>query len=101
MIITSQGDLNVGGGVIYGPPVNNQGYITGMSFTNLSSFVLEVYLYRKVPNSKKLLYKLTLDAGDIVEDDTEYVLDYGDYLWAKSSVTGTQFVIMGSVSRTV
>lgn len=99
MIITAQGDVSTVGGLIYGTPVNNQSYITGLSFTNLSAYVLEVYLYRKVSNSKKLLYKFTLDAGDIVEDDTAYVLDYGDYLWAKSSVSGTQFVVMGSVSR--
>lgn len=99
MIITAQGEVSTVGGLIYGPPINNQSYITGLSFVNLNAYVLEVYLYRKIPNTKKLLYKFNLDAGDIVEDDTAYVLDYGDYLWAKSSVTGTDFIVMGSVSR--
>ena len=99
MIIPAQGDVSTVGGLIYGPPINTQSYITGLSFVNLNAYVLEVYLYRKIPNTKKLLYKFTLDAKDVVEDDTPYVLDYGDYIWAKSSVSGTQFVVMGSASR--
>lgn len=99
MIIPTQGEVSTAGGLLYGTPSGYQSYITGLNFVNLNSYVLEVYLYRQIPNSKKLLYKFSLDAEDVVEDDTPYILNHGDYIWAKSSVAGTQFVVMGSESR--
>lgn len=98
-IILTQGDVTTTGAMIYGAPTGYQAYLTGMVFNNSSAYVLEVYIYRKSLNNKKLIYKFTLDANDHVEDDTEYVLDSGDFIWAKSSVSGTDFIIMGSTSK--
>lgn len=66
--------------------------VSGMRFRNPSAYTLTVSRYSKVSNRTDVLYQYTLSAGDTVLDMNLYLLEPGDILYAKSSITGTTYM---------
>ena len=101
MVISSQGNAVVTGSIIYTPPVNHQGNVNNIKLNNsaATSFTIIVSRYMVQTNTLNLLYAKNLSNGDTVDDDTAYVLEYGDYLYltapatVKYVVSGTQYPI--------
>lgn len=92
-MIIEQGELGLTDTVIKNN--NVYGSITIVSllrFRNASSYVLTLSRYSKKSNRTDIIYQYTLAAGDTVLDATQYLLNNGDILYARSSVAGTTYV---------
>ena len=88
-----QGELGLTDTVIKNNSVYGSVTIVSLlRFRNASSYVLTLSRYSKKSNRTDIIYQYTLSAGDNVLDATQYLLNYGDILYAKSSVTGTSYV---------
>ncbi len=96
MLISSQGVVNSTTKPIYAPVSNYEATLTNVRISNPQAYSISLYRYIKQTNNKTLLYSLELDAGDIVNDDTTYLLKSGDYLELSSNIDNTSYVINGN-----
>lgn len=76
-----------------GPATGTLSSVSGMRFRNSSAYVLTVSRYSKKNNRTDVIYQYTLSAGDTVLDMNAYMLEVGDILYAKSSITGTTYLV--------
>lgn len=67
--------------------------VISMRFRNDLAYVLTVSRYSKKYNRTDVLYEYNLSAGDTVLDTSGYTLEHDDVLYAKSSITGTSYLI--------
>lgn len=97
MIIYSQGTIVPPGKIIYTPRVGCEADIYNIKINNIGliPYTISVFRYIKGVEAKILLYKLTLDGGDIVDDDTHYYIQYQDYISVETTSTDVNFVING------
>lgn len=81
---------------IYAPTTVS--YIKNMKFNNPAgtAWVLELYLYNADIQKSTLVYKYELDAGKMINDDSQYILTPGFSFKAKASVINTSFIINGT-----
>ena len=94
--IIQQGTIISSGNTIYSPHTLYGGIITNIKITNIvGAYVISLYRYIKTLGARMLLYKLSLDLGDIVNDDTEYRIKSGDYLYLESDVANTIYAVSG------
>jgi hypothetical protein len=63
-----------------------------LRFRNPAAYTLTLSRYSKKANRTDVVYQYALSAGDTIVDTTQYILNYGDTLYVKSSVTGTIYV---------
>lgn len=93
--IISQG-LVVTNKVIYTPKALHEGVITNIKIANTTTpCTITLSRYIKSTNSISLLYEMDLDAGDTLNDDTEYKIKSLDYLYLEVSTNGTTFAVSG------
>lgn len=95
MLISSQGVVNSTSKTIYAPVSNYEATLTNLRISNSQAYQISLYRYIKQTNNKTLLYTLQLEAGDIVDDDTTYLLKSGDYLELSSNKDDTSYVVNG------
>lgn len=95
--IHSQGTVATGGGgIIYQPTSGYFGAVHDIKFNNTAAYHLTVSIFRAATSTLVELYYFELDAGDLVQDPSQYELHEGDYLHAKSNVGATSFTISGT-----
>lgn len=96
--LTQQGEVTIKGVKLFQPIVEKTMRITKIVFNNINSVPYIVELYRYNYDSGQnifLLNKFELNAGDSVQDHTVYLIDSRDYLFAKTNVEGTIYVLEG------
>jgi len=95
--IHQQGEtFGKGGVVIYSPGSNNRAVITAITFNNVDSdFTVSVYRNTKLINKKVLIYRLSLDAGDIIDDSIGYHLNDGDEIYIVPNSGAVSYTIEG------
>lgn len=85
--IYNQGFVNNNGGIIYKPNGNRTGYVKNIKFNNTTATAWIISLYRgNLKGERTLLYSLTLEEGDMINDLQEYHIRAGDYLYAISDL---------------
>ena len=90
------GQLSILGTVIHtGATSNGLSIISHLKFNNTIPYVLTLSIYKADTAITTVLYTLNLAAGDIVTDDVNYGLEFGDQLIATSSVAGTNYYVLG------
>lgn len=74
--------------------------ITNIIINNLeSNYVFSLNRFEEGPGIHTIpIYKLTLDAGDTIRDDTQYELSSSDFLQLISNVIGTTYYIKGTTN---
>jgi hypothetical protein len=95
--ISKQGVVPNGGGNIYAPPTGYMATVTGIRINCTTNGAYSVAVLRgtKTPSQKVLLYRLFLNWGDIVNDDTEYQLSDGDFLYLQTENQNVYYSILG------
>jgi hypothetical protein len=94
--ISANGVLPQDIGVIYRTESGYEANISNIRFTNIDNTPYVVELYKVTSKgSKILLYKINVNANNIVNDDTPYKLANGTYLMAKSDKPNTNYAING------
>jgi hypothetical protein len=93
MINVEQGDVGLTNttiktNVIYGSVT----IVNFLRFRNPAAYTLTLSRYSKKANRTDVVYQYALSAGDTIVDTTQYILNYGDVLYVRSSVTGTIYV---------
>lgn len=97
--ILSQGALPSEITTVYKPSINSIATITNIRITPTDTSTSYNITCYKVSsgNEKRQLFKLeSLDGGDWIDDDTEYVLGLGDYIQLESNVSFLEYVIHGN-----
>ena len=69
--------------------------VTSMRFNNPSAYTLQLYKYEALTATTRLIYNLSLAAGDTVTDTLTYALNEGDQIKAYSNITGTTYYANG------
>jgi hypothetical protein len=90
---TLTGVVSTSGGAIYVTPIDKNAEIEYLLFNSPVSYEIKIYKQLKTNNQRSLIYKLELDAGDIVTDTSKYVLNPGDSLYAISDSSQTNYTI--------
>lgn len=95
--ISITGTLSTSLGKIYSPSINQRGELTNIKFSNTANTAWQLWVYKIVSGQTEpvLLYHIELDAGDWVNDDTQYDLNSGDQIQAYSDVSTVQYDIEG------
>ncbi len=90
-----QGELGTTNTVINSasPSLASDSSVLSMRFRNSSAYTLTVSRYSKKSNRTDVLYQYSLSAGDTVLDMNLYLFEPGDILYAKSSITGTTYLV--------
>ncbi len=89
-----QGDVGTSNTLIAGNPNYSASIVvTSIRFRNSAGYVLTVSRYSRSSNRTDILYQYTLSAGDTVLDASSYILERGDLLYARSSVSGTTYLL--------
>ena len=93
MINVEQGDVGLTNttiktNIIYGSVT----IVNFLRFRNPAAYTLTLSRYSKKTNRTDVVYQYALSAGDTIVDTTQYILNYGDVLYVRSSVTGTIYV---------
>jgi len=66
---------------IYSPEKGNRAIITAININNNTAYTISLFRYSESSSQKKIpIYTLSLNAGDIIDDSTGYVLNEGDCL---------------------
>jgi hypothetical protein len=92
-----QGELGTTNTIIaQNGPVYNEDLSTvnTLRFRNASAYILTVSRYSKKSNRTDIIYQYTLSGGDTVLDMSNYILEFGDILYAKSNISGTTYTAM-------
>lgn len=94
--IASQGFINPLGVIIYTPSDGMTGYIDNIKINNSAdaAYTVSIYRYTRKSNQRILLYTLTLEAGDMINDTQIYQIKSNDHLFATSSST-VSYMISG------
>jgi hypothetical protein len=93
MINVEQGDVGLTNTTIKTNSVYGSITIVNfLRFRNPAAYTLTLSRYSKKTNRTDVVYQYALSAGDTVVDTTQYILNYGDVLYVRSSVTGTIYV---------
>ncbi len=95
--VIAQGDLTTKGQPIYRPVTGVATTITCMTFTIPDSAV-DCVLRVEIADGTVtpiVLYKFTLDGGDVVVDTDEYNLTNANWIIASASVKNVSFIING------
>lgn len=80
--INVQGTVNTIGGVtIFAPQKENRGIITQVNINYPVDCTVSLYRHSAFTGKKTLLYKISLTAGDIIDDGVGYNLGEGDSLY--------------------
>ena len=91
------GELSITGTVLHtGTNGSFLSKLTAIKFNNPAAYQLTISLYKADTSLTTVLYTLTLDAGDIVNDQTVYQLNDGDQLIATSNIVGTNYYAAGA-----
>lgn len=95
--IIEQGEVDVTGTVLYTGSLSSVSStkILQLKFYNPLAYVLTLERYDAATATSKILYSLTLDAGDSVTDSATYALKEGDRLIAYSDIPGTSYYTYG------
>ncbi len=94
--IIQQGIIVPPGQTIYIAKNLYEGVISNIKISNItSSSIISLRRYIRSLNITVLLYRFELDMGDVVNDDTEYKIKSGDYLYLESDAIGTAYAISG------
>ena len=89
-----QGELGLTDTILHSNNVYGGLSFTSMlRFRNSSAYTLTVSRYSKKTNRTDIVYQYALSAGDTVLDSSQYILNYGDILYARSSVAGTTYMV--------
>ena len=64
---------------------------------NPLAYVVSLYKYESLTNTKVLLYNLSLSAGDTLTDNLAYSLNAGDQIIGYSDIPGTTYYTYGQI----
>jgi hypothetical protein len=93
----TQGDIGTSDTLIAGNPKYSASMmVLSIRFRNSAAYVLTVSRYSKSADRTDILYQYTLAAGDTVLDASSYTLEKGDLLYARSSVSGTTYLLQST-----
>lgn len=97
--IKIQGVLAIALTPIYITPDGKRATISLVGYKNPASSAYTITLYR-VPNSvpRTLRYSVNLNAGEFMDDESNYELNQGDMLIASCSIDKVEFIINGEES---
>ena len=95
--IIEQGEVSIAGTILYTGSAGSGAStkVLQLKFYNPLAYVLTLERYDAATATSKILYSLTLDAGDSVTDSATYALKEGDRLIVYSDIAGTSFYIYG------
>ena len=95
--IIAQGIAKSPGTIIYNPSVGNEGLVNNIRINNTvnTAYTIALYRYIKTKQVSILLYRVALKAGDWINDDTDYSIKSGDYLFLETDNDTTVYVING------
>lgn len=93
MPITRTGKVSTSAAPIYICDNKEGAVIISMRFNNPDSYNLEILKYDVASNQNHELYKLFLNGGDTVYDDTPIKLNFGDKLIASSTRSKTSYIL--------
>jgi len=89
---TTLGDAGI---TIYAPQKDNRAIITAVNINFPAAYIVSLYRHSALTGKKILLYTLSLNAGDIIDDSTGYNLNEGDYLYLKPVVGAVNWSVEG------
>jgi hypothetical protein len=90
---TLTGVVSTNGGAIYVTPLDKHAEIEYLLFNSPVNYQIKIYKQLKGSAQRSLIYKLELDAGDIITDTSKYMLNPGDSLYAISDSIQTNYTI--------
>lgn len=93
MSVVYQGVIPVDGNVVITCPSSATSFKIRTIIVNNPNNNYQILASKSNSTSQTLLYRLNLDAGDRVEDDTEYVLLTGESFTLVSSAPNTSYYI--------
>jgi len=95
-MLPTSGNISTSLDTIYSPKTT--GYIKNIKFNNTDNtdWNFELYQYDNTTKNSTLLYKYELLAGQIINDNSEYIIPFGSSLRAKSDVSTVVFMINGT-----
>jgi hypothetical protein len=95
--IIEQGEIDIAGTVLYTGTFSSgsNSKIIQLKFYNSLAYVLTLEKYDAATATSKVLYSLTLNAGDSITDSAIYALKEGDKLIAYSDIPGTSYYTYG------
>lgn len=91
MAITRAGKVSTTAAPIYICDNREGAVIISMRFNNPDSYDIEIVKFDVATNQPHILYKLFLNGGDTIYDDTPIKLNFGDKLIAQSTRSKTSF----------
>jgi hypothetical protein len=91
---TITGRVSTSGSAIYVVPIDRNAEVTSMLFNSPIDYEIKIYRQIRLNNQRSLIYKLDLNAGDVITDRSSYALNPGDSLYAVSSSDQTNFTII-------
>ena len=84
--------------VIYTPRPRRIGKITSISVNGPALLAYHISIYKQTASKNNImlpLFSFSLDAGDVVMDDTIYYLGEGDSIFALANVSNVSVIIDG------
>jgi hypothetical protein len=101
--ILAQGNVSTTLANVYSPSNGQLACVSNIRLCpsdNTTAYTVACYHAIPGDSTNRLLFNLELDAGDWVDDDTEYYLGMGDYISIVSSVEFVNYVIFGREEKT-
>ncbi len=90
-----QGTLNAGDNILQTCPNNRVVSVGGITFSNPAAVTISLRINRANPVSSVIPYTFNLDAGDVMKDNTQYILFPGDSITVNSSIASTTYFFTG------
>lgn len=96
--VTIQGVLSIGTNDLYVTAANTAAKVKYIKFYNPGAYSVTVSKYDFSLASTINLYSLTLDPGDSISDDTQYLLQGRDKLSVTATAANTTYLLLLDVS---
>lgn len=96
--VTIQGVLSIGANDLYLAAPNTTARVKYLKFYNPIAYSVTVSKYDFSLASTINLYSLTLDPGDSISDDTQYLLQGRDKLSVTATTANTTYLILLDVT---
>jgi hypothetical protein len=96
--IYSQGVLTAGTNTLFTGPAGYNTTISGLTFTSSAANVVTLVINKVTPVSSVTSFSFTLDPGDVLCDNTSYILQVGDTIEVTTTAASTNYMFSGQAA---